>query len=124
MKKILMLIALVCLSGAVYAQNMCIVSGYPTAKKSPDALVGALVTFANEWDKDVKYQRRVTADGFEMIVPAGGYLMTITIDGYEPYRLEIEVDQTRIDLGMMTLLTTEQAAERDAKRKARARRFN
>lgn len=122
MKKILMLIALACLSGAVYAQNMCIVSGYPTAKKSPDALVGALVTFANEWDKDVKYQRRVTTEGFEMILPAGGYLMTIEQEGYEAYRLEIEVDQTRIDLGALTLLTNEQAAAREAKRKARAMR--
>ena len=84
--------------------------------------MGALVTFASEWDADVKFQRKVTADGFEMIVPAGGYYMTIEAEGYEPYRLEIEVDQTRIDLGMITLLTTEQAAARDAKRKARARR--
>lgn len=122
MKRFFMLAILASMSLAAYAQNMCILSGYPTAKKSPDALVGALVTFASEWDADVKFQRKVTADGFEMIVPAGGYYMTIEAEGYEPYRLEIEVDQTRIDLGMITLLTTEQAAARDAKRKARARR--
>ena len=56
-------------------------------------------------------------------MPAGGYLLTIESEGYEPYRLEIEVDQTRIDLGMITLLTVEQAAAREAKRKARARRY-
>ena len=123
MKKIFILFALALLSGATYAQNMCVVSGYPTAKKSPDALVGALVTFTNEWDSDIKHRRKVTADGFEIIVPAGGYLLTIESEGYETYRLEIEVDQTRIDLGMITLLTVEQAAAREAKRKARARRY-
>ena len=88
---------------------------YP--KKSAEPIVGALITFTSEWDKDVKYQRKSDAEGFRVVLPQGGYVMTIEAAGYESYILEIEVDNPHIDLTDITLLTVEQAAERDAKRK-------
>lgn len=81
--------------------------------------MGALITFTSEWDKDVKYQRKSDAEGFRVVLPQGGYVMTIDAEGYEPYRIEIEVDDPHIDLTVITLLTLEQAAARDAKRKKR-----
>ena len=119
MKKILTLLVAICFAATLSAQNNCAVSGYPAAKKSVEPVVGAVVTLTSEWDKSVKYQRRVTPDGFEMIVPAGGYLLTIDAEGYEQYRMEIEVDQARIDLGSMRMVTIAEAEAKAAKRKAR-----
>ena len=92
-------------------------------KKGAEPIVDALVTFTSEWDKDLKYQRKTDADGFRVVLPQGGYLLTIEAAGYETYRLEIEVDEPNINLDVITMLTVEQAAERDAKRKKRAARY-
>ena len=80
-------------------------------------------TFTSEWDKDLKYQRAVDKEGFRVVLPQGGYLLTIEAQGYETYKMEIEVDQPNIDLDLITMLTNEQAAARDEKRKKRANRF-
>ena len=91
-------------------------------KKSGDAIVGALVTFTSEWDKSLKYQRKVDSDGFRVVLPQGGYILTIEAEGYETYYHEIDVDQPNIDLEVITMLTLEQAAARDEKNKRRAAR--
>ena len=109
--------------GTAAAQGLAAVSGLPVPKKSADAIVGALVTFTSEWDKDLKYQRAVDKEGFRVVLPQGGYLLTIEAQGYETYKMEIEVDQPNIDLDLITMLTNEQAAARDEKRKKRANRF-
>ena len=99
--------------------QLAAVSGISMPKKSSEPIVGALVTFTSEWDKDLKYQRKTDADGFRVVLPQGGYIMTIEAEGYESHRLEIEVDEPNIDLTVITMLTNEQAAVRDAKRKKR-----
>lgn len=118
MKKLFILTISLLFAGSAFAQ-LSDVSGQLFPKKSAEPIVGALVTFTSEWDKDVKYQRKSDAEGFRVVLPQGGYMMTIEAEGYETYTLEIEVDEPHIDLTTITLLTTEQAAERDAKRKKR-----
>ena len=95
---------------------------YASAKKSAEAISGALVTFTSEWDSDLKYQQKVNADGFRVVLPQGGYILTIVAEGYETFQQEIDVDEPNIDLDLIIMLTTEQAAERDARRKKRAQR--
>lgn len=119
MKKSLLLPAVLLLAASsLFAQNRsCVISGFPITKKSGVPVEGALVTLTDEWDKSRKYQRRVDAEGFEMVVPAGGYQLEITAEGYETYSLQIDVDEPHIDLGMMKMLTDEMAAARDARRR-------
>ncbi len=104
------------------AQELSAVTGLPVPKKSAEPIIGALVTFTSEWDSDLKYQRKVDANGFRVVLPRGGYILTIDAAGYESFQQEIEVDEPNIDLDLIVMLTTEQAAERDAKRKKRAQR--
>ncbi|MBQ2023524.1 MAG: carboxypeptidase regulatory-like domain-containing protein [Alistipes sp.] len=123
MRKIFATLIALATIGTAAAQGLAAVSGLPVPKKSADAIVGALVTFTSEWDKDLKYQRAVDKEGFRVVLPQGGYLLTIEAQGYETYKMEIEVDQPNIDLDLITMLTNEQAAARDEKRKKRANRF-
>ena len=119
MKKIFVtLLALAC-AGTALAQTLAAVSGFPVPKKSSEPIIGALVTFTSEWDSNVQYQRKVDKDGFRIVLPQGGYLMTIKADGYQTYQNEIEVDQPNIDLDLIIMLTKEQAEARDAKRRQR-----
>lgn len=118
MKRFFILTIALLFASSAFAQ-LSEVTGQLFPKKSAEPIVGALITFTSEWDKDVKYQRKSDADGFRVVLPWGGYVMTIEAAGYEPYILEIEVDNPHIDLTDITLLTVEQAAERDAKRKKR-----
>lgn len=122
MKKIFTTIIALTFAGTSFAQSLAAVSGLPLPKKSGDAIVGALVTFTSEWDKNLKYQRKVDSDGFRVVLPQGGYILTIEAEGYETYYHEIDVDQPNIDLEVITMLTLEQAAARDEKNKRRAAR--
>ncbi|MBQ5844081.1 MAG: carboxypeptidase regulatory-like domain-containing protein [Alistipes sp.] len=122
MKKIFTTIIALTFAGTSFAQSLAAVSGLPLPKKSGDAIVGALVTFTSEWDKSLKYQRKVDSDGFRVVLPQGGYILTIEAEGYETYYHEIDVDQPNIDLEVITMLTLEQAAARDEKNKRRAAR--
>lgn len=122
MKKIFTTIIALTFAGTSFAQSLAAVSGLPLPKKSGDAIVGALVTFTSEWDKSLKYQRKVDSDGFRVVLPQGGYILTIEAKGYETYYHEIDVDQPNIDLEVITMLTLEQAAARDEKNKRRAAR--
>ncbi len=123
MKKIFATLIALLFVGTSFAQGLAAVSGIPVPKKSAEPILGALVTFTSEWDNTLKYQRRVDNEGFRVVLPKGGYLMTIEAEGYEKYILEIEVDQPTIDLDLITMLTEEQAAARDEKRKKRAVRY-
>lgn len=123
MKKIFATLIALLFVGTSFAQGLAAVSGIPVPKKSAEPILGALVTFTSEWDNTLKYQRRVDNEGFRVVLPKGGYLMTIEAEGYEKYILEIEVDQPTIDLELITMLTEEQAAARDEKRKKRAVRY-
>lgn len=122
MKKILSTLLFLAVAFTTQAQNLAAVSGMPVPKKSAEAISGALVTFTSEWDSDLKYQQKVNADGFRVVLPQGGYILTIVAEGYETFQQEIDVDEPNIDLDLIIMLTTEQAAERDAKRKKRAQR--
>ena len=122
MKKILSTLLFLAVAFTAQAQNLAAVSGTPVPKKSAEAISGALVTFTSEWDSDLKYQQKVNADGFRVVLPQGGYILTIVAEGYETFQQEIDVDVPNIDLDLIIMLTTEQAAERDAKRKKRAQR--
>lgn len=103
------------------AQSLAAVSGTPVPKKSAQAISGALVTFTSEWDSELKYQRKVDSEGFRVVLPQGGYILTIEAEGYETFRQEIEVDEPNIDLNLIVMLTNEQAKERDLKRKKRVK---
>jgi len=103
------------------AQSLAAVSGTPVPKKSAQAISGALVTFTSEWDSELKYQRKVDSEGFRVVLPPGGYILTIEAEGYETFRQEIEVDEPNIDLDLIVMLTNEQAGERDLKRKKRVK---
>jgi hypothetical protein len=122
MKKILSTLIFLAVAITAQAQDLAAVSGTPVPKKSAQTIVGALVTFTSEWDAELKYQRKVDSEGFRVVLPKGGYILTIEAEGYETYHHEIEVDEPNIDLSLIVMLTTEQAAERDAKRKKRAAR--
>jgi hypothetical protein len=122
MKRLFTLSIALLFAATAFAQ-LSAVSGQPMPKKGAEPIVDALVTFTSEWDKDLKYQRKTDADGFRVVLPQGGYLLTIEAAGYETYRLEIEVDEPNINLDVITMLTVEQATERDAKRKKRAARY-
>ncbi|MBR0336325.1 MAG: carboxypeptidase regulatory-like domain-containing protein [Alistipes sp.] len=122
MKKILSTLLFLAVAFTAQAQNLAAVSGIPVPKKSAETIAGALVTFTSEWDSDLKYQQKVNADGFRVVLPQGGYILTIVAEGYETFQQEIDVDEPNIDLDLIIMLTTEQAAERDAKRKKRAQR--
>jgi hypothetical protein len=122
MKKILSTLLFLAVAFTAQAQNLAAVSGTPVPKKSAEAIAGALVTFTSEWDSDLKYQQKVNADGFRVVLPQGGYILTIVAEGYETFQQEIDVDVPNIDLDLIIMLTTEQAAERDARRKKRAQR--
>jgi hypothetical protein len=119
MKKILSTLLFIAVAFTAQAQSLAAVSGTPVPKKSAQTIAGALVTFTSEWDSGLKYQRKCDAEGFRVVLPQGGYLLTIEAEGYETFRQEIEVDQPNIDLNLIVMLTTEQAAARDAKRKKR-----
>ncbi|MBQ9137855.1 MAG: carboxypeptidase regulatory-like domain-containing protein [Alistipes sp.] len=120
MKKLFTILVALAFGGTLSAQSLAAVSGLPVPKKSAEAIVGALVTFTSEWDTELKYQRKVDAEGFRVVLPQGSYLMTIVADGYQSYQSEIEVDQPNIDLDLIVMLTTEQAAAKRAKQKKRA----
>lgn len=122
MKKIISTLMLLAVATTSLAQELSAVTGIPVPKKSAEPIIGALVTFTSEWDYDLKYQRKVDANGFRVVLPRGGYILTIDAAGYESFQQEIEVDLPNIDLDLIVMLTTEQAAERDAKRKKRAQR--
>jgi hypothetical protein len=119
MRKIVVTLILLAFAGSAVAQSLAAVSGIPMPKKSTEPILEALVTFTSEWDKELKYQRKTDSEGFRVVLPQGGYLLTVEADGYETYTLEIEVDQPNIDLEVITMLTLEQAKERDIKRKRR-----
>lgn len=122
MKKILSTLLFVMAAVTAQAQSLAAVSGTPVPKKSAQAISGALVTFTSEWDSELKYQRKVDGEGFRVVLPQGGYILTIEAEGYETFRQEIEVDEPNIDLDLIVMLTNEQAGERDLKRKKRAQR--
>lgn len=122
MKKILSTLLFVMAAVTAQAQSLAAVSGTPVPKKSAQAISGALVTFTSEWDSELKYQRKVDSEGFRVVLPQGGYILTIEAEGYETFRQEIEVDEPNIDLDLIVMLTNEQAGERDLKRKKRAQR--
>ena len=122
MKKILTLVVALAVAGVVSAQNLCSLTGYPAAKKATEPVVGAIATLTYEWNKSVKYTTRVTPDGFQFTVPEGGYLLTIDAEGYEQYRMEVEIDQPRIDLGSMRMVTIAEAEAKAAKKKAKRER--
>ncbi len=122
MKKILALAALLTFAGAISARNICSISGYPAAKKATEPVVGAIVTLTYEWDKTIKHTTRVTPDGFQLTLPEGGYLLTIDAEGFEQYRMEVEIDQPQIDLGSMRMVTIAEAEAKAAKKKARRER--
>ena len=103
------------------AQSLSAVSGLPMPKKSTEPILDAIVTFTSEWDENEKYIRKTDPNGFRVLLPQGGYLLTIEAPGYETYKLEIEVDQPHIDLDVITILTDAQAKERDLKRQKRFR---
>ena len=119
MRKIVVTLILLAFAGTAVAQSLAAVSGIPMPKKSTEPFLEALVTFTSEWDKELKYQRKTDSEGFRVVLPQGGYLLTVEADGYETYTLEIEVDQPNIDLEVITMLTLVQAKERDIKRKRR-----
>lgn len=122
MKKILSTLLFVMAAVTAQAQSLAAVSGTPVPKKSAQVISGALVTFTSEWDSELKYQRKVDSEGFRIVLPQGGYILTIEAEGYETFRQEIEVDEPNIDLDLIVMLTKEQAGERDLKRKKRAQR--
>ncbi|MBQ7310402.1 MAG: carboxypeptidase regulatory-like domain-containing protein [Alistipes sp.] len=122
MKKILSTLLFVMAAVTAQAQSLAAVSGTPVPKKSAQVISGALVTFTSEWDSELKYQRKVDSEGFRVVLPQGGYILTIEAEGYETFRQEIEVDEPNIDLDLIVMLTNEQAGERDLKRKKRAQR--
>ena len=122
MKKILSTLLFVMAAVTAQAQSLAAVSGTPVPKKSAQVISGALVTFTSEWDSELKYQRKVDGEGFRVVLPQGGYILTIEAEGYETFRQEIEVDEPNIDLDLIVMLTNEQAGERDLKRKKRAQR--
>ena len=122
MKKILSTLLFVMAAVTALAQSLAAVSGTPVPKKSAQVISGALVTFTSEWDSELKYQRKVDSEGFRVVLPQGGYILTIEAEGYETFRQEIEVDEPNIDLDLIVMLTNEQAGERDLKRKKRAQR--
>lgn len=93
-----------------------ILKGTPTSKLDKKTLVGALVTVTNEWDKNLKFQQKVSNDGFEIRLPYGGYIVTVEQEGYDTYKLEIEIDSEETDLGFMRILTKEQAEAKIQKR--------
>lgn len=121
MKKILSTLLFVMAAVTAQAQSLAAVSGTPVPKKSAQAISGALVTFTSEWDSELKYQRKVDSEGFRVVLPQGGYILTIEAEGYETFRQEIEVDEPNIDLDLIVMLTNEQAGERDLKRKKRVK---
>ena len=123
MKKIFATLIAISFVGTAMAQGLAAVTGFPVPKKSAEPIIGALVTFTSEWDKELKYQRKVDSEGFRVVLPQGGYLLTIEAEGYESYRNEIEVDSPEINLDMIIMLTTEQAAALELKRKQRANRY-
>ncbi len=122
MKRIVTLLVLAMATGTCLAQPLCKFTGRPVPHKSYDPVQGAVVTLINEWDKELKYVRKVDAEGFQLIVPQGGYLLKIEAEGYETYKMEIELDAPHIDLDIITLLTNEEAAARHEKQKKRAKR--
>lgn len=121
MKKILSTLLFVMAVVTAQAQSLAAVSGTPVPKKSAQVISGALVTFTSEWDSELKYQRKVDSEGFRVVLPQGGYILTIEAEGYETFRQEIEVDEPNIDLDLIVMLTNEQAGERDLKRKKRVK---
>ena len=122
MKKFFVLLLALGFVGTAAAQQLCVLSGFPVPRRSPDAIKGALVTMTSEWDSNLKYQRRVDDNGFRMVVPQGGYRLTIEAEGYETYTLEIEMDEPRTELGLIRILTTAEAVAKAEKQTARAAR--
>ena len=122
MKKFFVLLLALGLVGTAAAQQLCVLSGFPVPRRSPEAIKGALVTMTSEWDSNLKYQRRVDDNGFRIVVPQGGYRLTLEAEGYETYTLEIEMDEPRTELGLIRILTTAEAAAKAEKQKARAAR--
>ena len=122
MKKFCVLLLALGFIGTAAAQQLCVLSGFPVPRRSPEAIKGALVTMTNEWDSNLKYQRRVDENGFRMVVPQGGYLLKIEAEGYETYTLEIEMDEPRTDMGLIRMLSTAEAAAKAEKHKSRAAR--
>lgn len=122
MKRIVTLLVLAMAASVCFAQPLCKLTGIPVPRKTFEPIKGAVVTLINEWDKDLKYIRKVDAEGFQMIVPQGGYLLKIEAEGYEPFRMEIDLDAPTIDLDVITMQTEAEAAARLAKQKKRAKR--
>ena len=68
MKKFLVLLLALGFVGTAAAQQLCVLSGFPVPRRSPEAIQGALVTMTSEWDSSLKYQRRVDDNGFACAV--------------------------------------------------------
>lgn len=124
MKKFTAIIIGLMISAMAFGQGQIVgptpwssVSGTPVAKTAKKSLTGALVTLTGSFDKDVKYQRACTEEGFVIKVPYGEYDLAITVDGYEPYKIELSVDGEEIDLGIIRMLTTEEAEAKRLKAK-------
>ena len=122
MKKFFILLLALGFVGTAAAQQLCVLSGFPVPRRSSEVIKGALVTMTSEWDSSLKYQRRVDDNGFRMVVPQGGYLLTIEAEGYETYTLEIEMDEPRTELGLIRMLTTAEVAAKAEKQRSRAAR--
>lgn len=121
MKRIATLLILVLAAGITLAQPLCKLTGMPVPRKSVEPIKGAVVTLINEWDKEVKYIRKVDEQGFQLIVPQGGYLLKIEAEGYESYRMEIDLDAPHIDLDLIIMQTNAEAEARLERQRKRAK---
>lgn len=121
MKKLITLLAALFISYGAFAQSPIIgeLSGLPTGKSSKQTLVGALVTLTGVWDKEATFKRVVNENGFTLRLPYGDYVLRVEMEGYETYKLEIEINDERTDLGIMKMFTNEEV---EAKRLKRAKR--
>lgn len=120
MKRFILFAIAIVASATLIAAPSCRLSGFPVTKKTTKPVIGALVTLSEVGNKSNKFQRVVGEEGFSMLVPYGEYDMTIEAEGYETYKMYIELDDQTIDLGIMRMLTDRMAADRDsakAKRK-------
>lgn len=122
MKRFILTVMAIFASATLLAAPSCKLSGFPVTKKSSKPVIGALVTLYEIGNKSNKFQRLVGEEGFTMIVPYGEYNLTIEAEGYETYTLEIDLDEQATDLGVMKMLTTNMAEERDHAKAERKKR--
>lgn len=122
MKRLALIIASALASLTVSAQALTSttligsLTGIPVGKTSKQVLSGAIATITDSADKTFTRTRVCTENGFQFRAEYGSYRLVIKAEGYDDYKLEVDIDSQETDLGFIRMITKEEAAKKAAKK--------